>query len=229
MTEPEDTTAPAAGAATDPEGAPTPPAEPAADAPGDPGDAPPEWTPPDDAGGSGRRRSLRLRRRAAADEDPQATGVIERPPDPEQPTGAIAMPAPSGGGARLRRERRELVAKREEMLFHLGGLTFELYRAGRLGEAVARHRAGMIAEVDDAVRFIDAQLDELQRQRANRGAAAAGGPAEAGACLVCRAPFYAEARFCMQCGARFAPPPPELLAPGGTQVIPVPPGAGEAG
>lgn len=214
---------------TEPPDSATPPEAPPATPGSEPVETPGEAGAPEPGEDRPRRRSLGLRRRAtAADEDPQETGVIDRPPDPDQPTGAIAMPAPSGGGARLRRERRDLMAKREEMLFHLGGLTFELFRAGRLGEAVARHRAGMIAEVDDAVRFIDGQLEEIQRQRGRRGAGlAAGVPAEAGACLVCRAPFYAEARFCMQCGARFAPPPPELLTPGGTQVIPVPPQATE--
>ncbi|MCC6830825.1 MAG: hypothetical protein IT200_05700 [Thermoleophilia bacterium] len=221
---------------TDPDDIPTPPTEggdeasaaPATEPEAVPGTAPePEAEAPGDGDERPRGRSLRLRRRAAAADDPQATGVIERPPDPDQPTGAIPVPAPTRGGARLRRERRDLMAKREEMLFHLGGLTFELFRAGRLGEAVARHRAGMVAEVDDAVRFIDAQLEEIQRQKAHGGVLPAAGPAEAGACLVCRAPFYADARFCMQCGARFAPPPPELLTPGGTQVIPVPPRATE--
>ncbi|MFN8124508.1 MAG: hypothetical protein U0237_19035 [Thermoleophilia bacterium] len=226
MTEPKDTAATPQGESAEPPEA--PPDETAGTPEAQPGDAPETAADPEAAGEQPRRRSLRLRRREAGPgEDPQETGVIERPPDPDQRTGAIAVPAPAGGGARLRRERRELMAKREEMLFHLGGLTFELFRAGRLGEAVARHRAGMIAEVDDAVRFIDAQLEEIQRQKGRPAGVAAGGPAEAGACLVCRAPFYAEARFCMQCGARFAPPPPELLTPGGTQVIPVPPQAAE--
>lgn len=219
MTEPKDTI-------SSPPAATEPVAEPAPPSPAGEIDEAPDVAPASDA--APRRRTLRLGRRARgdaeADPDPQETGVIERPPDPDQPTGAIAMPSAQGGGARLRRERRELMAKREEMLFHLGGLTFELYRAGRLGEAVARHRAGMVAEVDDAVRFIDAQLDEIRRvKQQRRGAVVVEAPAEAGACLVCRAPFYAEARFCMQCGARFAPPPPELLTAGGTQIIPVPP------
>lgn len=219
MTEPKDTT-------SSPPVAAEPVAEPASPPPPGEADQAPDAAPASDA--APRRRTLRLGRRGRGDgdgePDPQQTGVIERPPDPDQPTGTIAMPEAQGTGARLRRERRELMAKREEMLFHLGGLTFELYRAGRLGEAVARHRAGMVAEVDDAVRFIDAQLEEIRRaKQQRRGGVVIEAPAEAGACLVCRAPFYADARFCMQCGARFAPPPPELLTAGGTQVIPIPP------
>jgi len=221
LTEPKDTSSSPAGAAVEQAAeADTVPAvstDPAADPPA-PGDPAPRGV-----------RSLRLRKRSradAAEADPQETGVIERPPDPDQATGAIQMPAPRGG-ARLRRERRELMAKREEMLFHLGGLTFELYRVGRLGEAVARHRAGMVAEIDEVVRDIDARLEEIAEAKGRRRAPGPALPADVGACLVCRAPFFADARFCMSCGARFAPPPPELLSPGAgdTQVIPVPPAA----
>ncbi|MFN8109459.1 MAG: zinc ribbon domain-containing protein [Thermoleophilia bacterium] len=164
-----------------------------------------------------RRWGLRRRTPPAGDE----TQIIERPPDPDQDTGIIpappeAAPPPTRSGTSLRRERRSLMARREEMLFHLGGLAFELYRHGRLGEDVARHRAGMVAELDEAVRAIDAQLI------AARTAAAppvTTGPVEAGACMSCRAPFYDDARFCMQCGSRLVPPAPAGADDSATQVI----------
>ena len=175
-----------------------------------PPDPPAEDEPP----AAGSRRTW-FRRRARDGDDPeasQATGVIPMPPDPDQPTGAIAMPArtevgddgPAPSAVRLRRQRKSLMRDREDMIFHLGGLTFELYRHGRLGEPVARHRAGMVAELDDAVRAIDDQLLAIQE---TRGKVIVQGPAEAGACLACRAPFYADARFCMHCGVRFASVP----------------------
>ena len=179
---------------------------------------------------SGRRPLLRRRSRPPAPTG-EDTAVIVPPPDPEQATGVIKMdpadepPVPSA--ARLRRHRRGLMAQREQMLFHLGGLTFELFRHGRLGEPVARHRAEMVAELDDAVRVSDEQL--LLARSGRRDGTPPARPAEVGSCLACRAPFYEQARFCMQCGERLAPVSPGAVpdASGHTQVLETP-AAGEA-
>jgi hypothetical protein len=117
------------------------------------------------------------------------------------------------------------MARREEMLFHLGGLTFELHRRGRLTEAVARHRAAQIEDLDEQVRAIDDQLLAIEgerRARRTRTRVVPVGPAESGCCLVCRAVFFDDARFCMQCGTRFAPPAPAegSHAAGMTAVLP---------
>lgn len=189
--------------------------------------------PPPDAGADGeapRRRTL-LRRRTrridpgTGDPDPaaaQQTGVIAPAPG-DQATGVIESPPPPAAprAARLRRDRKRLMAEREVLLFHLGGLAFELYRRDMLTEEVARRRAGAVADLDEAVREIDRQLAEADAaRRARRHPVAATGPEETGCCTVCRAPFYADARFCMQCGGRFAPADPAAPHPTDTQVIP---------
>jgi|GEM_PF-626246 len=222
--------------------------------PEDAGPAASPAPPPDDAApaapdtaGTGEARARRplFRRRtrpidagggAGAEAAPEPTGRI---PSPAESTGVIARVEPpaadapveppplAGGGARLRRERRRLMAEREERIFHLGGLAFELYRRGLLTEGVARRRAGVIAELDEAVRTIDDRLRELDERRdARRGRAPAPAPVAraAGCCLVCRAEFPDAARFCMQCGARLVPDPPSpAVRPSDTAVLPAAP------
>ena len=68
-----------------------------------------------------------------------------------------------------------------------------------------RRRAGEVAELDDTVRDIDLQLGEIERDRRERRARAAGRPRRSGSCVDCRSPFRAEARFCWQCGAQMVP------------------------
>ncbi len=104
----------------------------------------------------------------------------------------------------LRRERRALLSSRQDAVYHLGGLAFELYRRDLLQDGVLRQRAVELAALDDRIREIDKNIGE-QPARGRRGAGAAGVPAIAGNCMVCRAEFAPEARFCSSCGARFAP------------------------
>lgn len=193
-----------------------PPAEPPAESPAAEGEgvstAPPRP----------RRRWLPRRRAGAApDQAPaptgDATGGGEPPPAPatagdapEPPAtaevGEETPPPPTEGGSRrLRRNRRRLISRREEAVYHLGGLAFELYRRDMLTEEVMRRRAGEVAQIDDSVRDIDVRLGELDRERRERRR---GAPADAsaGCCLTCRSTFRAEARFCWQCGAQLVPP-----------------------
>ncbi len=147
------------------------------------------------------RRSLRglmPRRRQPA--EPAMNG--DEPP--EQPTEAIPPPPRPEGPARLRRERRRLLTEREEAVYHLGGLAFELYRRDQLGEEVMQRKAGEVAMLDDTVRDIDTRLGEIDRERRERRRRGAD-DGVAGNCLTCRAPFRAEARFCWQCGAQLVP------------------------
>ncbi len=168
-----------------------------------PADAPPDPAAEAPADASPWRRWM-PRRRAASEES--------SPPEPahngdgpvEQPTGVIPPPPRAEGPAKLRRERRRLLASREEAVYHLGGLAFELYRRDQLGEEVMRRRAGEVAMLDDTVRDIDARLGELDRERKERRRRTPGDDV-AGHCIACRAPFRAEARFCWQCGARLVP------------------------
>lgn len=174
---------------------PVTPAEDAAPAPAD------EPTP---------RRRWMPRRRPDARPTPAAT-------TPPPPVDDLTAPA-AGDGApaeppvataadnprALRRARRRLLTRREEAVYHLGGLAFELYRRDMLAEEVMRRRAGEVAELDDTVRDIDVRLGEIDRERRERRVAEPFDPA-VGCCLACRAPFRAEARFCWQCGAQVVP------------------------
>ena len=132
-------------------------------------------TPPEDAPqtppGEGREwwRGWLPRRReapepAAGARPPGATPHGDGP-EADQPTEVIPPPPKADGPAKLRRERRRLLASREEADYLLGGLAFELYRRDQLGEEVMRRKAGEVVLLDETVRDIDARLG------AERGAA----------------------------------------------------------
>lgn len=179
--------------------------------PADPDD---RTTPAEDGPPAGRRRWLPRRRRPA----PEA--ITPPPPAPEPPGGdeatapqpsvpeaddpAIAPTGRAPSARRLRRERRRLLARREETVYHLGGLAFELYRRDLLGEDVARRRAVEVAEIDDTVRDIDVRLADIEQRRRERRSREVADPA-VGCCLACRSTFRAEARFCWSCGTRLVP------------------------
>ena len=149
------------------------------------------------AGSTSWRRFLPRRRPA-----PSGGSGAEAPA--EGATEAIpATPAQERAGA-LHRRRRALIAQRQEAVYHLGGLAFELYRRDLLDEEVMRRRAGEVALLDDTVRDIDIRLSEMDRERRERRARSQG-DLSAGNCVRCHAPFRAEARFCWQCGAQVVP------------------------
>lgn len=185
-----------------------------------------------------RRRTRGFFRRRDADDAGEAS--------PDQPTAMIpavpaaAADAPEAGevvtvpeeelprGPHLRRNRAELVDRREDTLFHLGGLVYDLYQRDQVETPAVKERARRVAEIDDAIREIDAQLADIAAARSARRRPEPAGPSESGACLSCRAPFYADARFCMQCGTRLAPRPPgggAGPAPGETAILPGDPAA----
>lgn len=190
---------------------PPPPDQPTVPSPA-PGDATAAAVPGEGPAAPTRRRWLPRRRppaEPAAGDPPPETGTAPAqapsagpaPAAPLEPGTAPAVAAPR----RLRRDRRRLIARREEAVYHLGGLAFELYRRDMLVEQVMRARAGEVAQIDDAVRDIDARLGEIDRERRERRRGAVVDPA-AGCCLTCRTPFRAEARFCWQCGTQLVPP-----------------------
>jgi hypothetical protein len=152
--------------------------------------------------------------------DDQPTQLIPVGPAPEDtPSGATAAPGPdaeplevpdplAASTRSLRRQRRRLVQDRDQMIFHLGGLAYELHLLGDLHAPVAERRAGMIRQIDTTLEAIDAQL-------AARGAPAATDsplPIVVGSCRTCRTRFLANARYCMSCGASLAPPEPRVDA-----------------
>lgn len=129
----------------------------------------------------------------------------KRPPREKKPRAKGVeksdRPAPASS---LRRERRSLLSSRQDAVYHLGGLAFELYRRDLLQDGVLRQRAVELGALDDRVREIDKDIGELPARR-RRTAPAAPPSSVAGNCLTCRAEFAPDARFCASCGARFAP------------------------
>jgi hypothetical protein len=101
----------------------------------------------------------------------------------------------------LRRQRRRLLNNRDQMIFHLGGLAYELHLLDELSTPVAQHRAGLIYELDTTVRAIDAQLAARGSTKPSEQRL----PIVVGACRTCHTLFVAEARYCMKCGAELAP------------------------
>ncbi len=143
------------------------------------------------------RRFLPRRRPAASGEAGSEAPV-------EEATEVIPAPPGTERAGALHRRRRALIAQRQEAVYHLGGLAFELYRRDLLVEDVMRRRAGEVAMLDDTVRDIDIRLGEMDRARRERRARSEA-DLSAGSCVRCHAPFRAEARFCWQCGARVVP------------------------
>ena len=156
--------------------------------------APADPTPP---GSTSWRRFLPRRR-------PVASGAAGAEAQVEEATEVIPAPPPRERVGPLRRRRRALIAQRQEAVYHLGGLAFELHRRDLLVGDVMRRRAGEVALLDDMVRDIDIRLGEMERDRRERRTRS-GGELSAGSCVRCHAPFRAEARFCWQCGARVMP------------------------
>jgi len=116
--------------------------------------------------------------------------------------GPIDVPEPLATSSRgLRRQRRRLLNSRDQMVFHLGGLAYELHRLGELSAPVAQRRAGMIYELDATVSAIDAQLASRSSTKPSEQRL----PIIVGSCRTCHTLFVAEARYCMKCGAALAP------------------------
>ncbi len=186
---------------------------------------------PDAAGAERPRRRLnigiRRKPREEPGEDATAAGAAPAPAvdehappgdgEAERPRRGIGIrrkqrPAevevdPGGRGAtigRLRRERRALMDVRQQEVYDLGGLAFELHRRDLLRVEVLRGKAALIADLDGRVRDVDAQIDELEDRRRSRGRR--GEEQDAGACIKCQAPFREDAAYCWRCGARLTVP-----------------------
>jgi len=89
----------------------------------------------------------------------------------------------------LRRERREILKAREELLRDLGGLAMEMYRREQFREDLLSEHARDIAN-------LEARLHELDSMLA---AAAAGRRTTASRC-DCGAPIIWGSHFCANCG-----------------------------
>ncbi len=164
------------------------------------------------------RTGWRARRRAQrAERDAGGTGGGAVPPPggggtagghdlpgPDGEPGDLDVPEPLASSTRgLRRQRKRLLQRREEMLFHLGGLAYDLHLLGELEAPVITRRAGMIRTLDTTVDAIDAQL--VSRGKSGGGQRL---PIVVGSCRTCHSLFVADARYCMTCGRTLAPPDP---------------------
>jgi hypothetical protein len=150
----------------------------------------------------------------APDEAPTET-VAEVPPAPRRrlfrrrPITLSGEEGPAPAVGALRRRRRALTQRRQEAVYHLGGLAFELYRRERLPAGVMHRKAAEVAEIDRTVGEIDGLLEAIDRsrreQREARRITEPAAAAEIGCCLRCRAGFAAEAHFCWRCGVAVVP------------------------
>lgn len=105
---------------------------------------------------------------------------------PSQPPVALRR-APSPGA--LRRERREILKAREELLRDLGGLAMEMYRREQFREDLLTEHARDVASLETRLHELDSML----------AAAAAGRRATASRC-DCGAPIIWGSHFCANCG-----------------------------
>jgi hypothetical protein len=161
-----------------------------------------------------RRRAAKARAAAeavpATDTAPSETGPASAAPEAlgaatdvgTDLPGPLDVPEPLATSPRgLRRQRRRLLDHRDQMVFHLGGLAYELHLLGELSAPVAQRRAGMIYELDATVSAIDAQLASRSSSKPSEQRL----PIVVGSCRTCHTLFVAEARYCMKCGAALAP------------------------
>src|ERR671914_187934 len=128
-------------------------------------------------------RFPRLRRGSSATEGAQPSA----PP-------ARRRPAPPPG--ELRRERRALLALREERLRDLGGLALEMYRRDRFREDLVLERCAELIGGEARIHELDALLGSPRALRRARGSAR----------CECGAPLLWRSRFCANCGRQVATP-----------------------
>jgi hypothetical protein len=121
--------------------------------------------------------------------------VLRRPkdappavPEPETRPRYVAPPA-----RELRRERKALLAAREERLRDLGGLALEMYKRDRFVASLVVERCAELVAIEARIHEIDALLDGTTGLKG-------------GAVCVCGAPLLFGARFCATCGREIAPP-----------------------
>ena len=170
------------------------------------------------------------------EERPIEAPPVDTPPEAPQQTEHIVeetatFPAPPPAPPRqrpseLRRERKELWNRRQETVYHLGGLAVELSRRRMLPDGVMHLRANEVLEIDSRVVTIDAQLAAIdEERRARRPRATAGSreaPDVAGHCQSCGAPHQADARFCFRCGARIVVPGADVASQDTAVIAPEP-------
>lgn len=150
------------------------------------------------------------------------------PPPPPQPGGALVLPAGADldklvgerpttrRRARLRRRLRHLRGVREVLLRDLGGMVFEVHRAGAHDSPVVGQKLARLAMVDAELRELESALDDRKGMVVRE-------PGIGGTCTNCGELYGSEARFCWACGTPVVPgaqPPPSAVG-----AMPPPPSA----
>jgi len=102
----------------------------------------------------------------------------------------------------LKRERKALLAVREERLRDLGGLALEMYKRDRFNAGLVVERCAELVAIEARVQEIDALLDgTVQLRRSGIGTI-----------CTCGAPLLLGARFCATCGRPAGGGPPAAAA-----------------
>src|SRR5947199_3834698 len=120
-----------------------------------------------------------------------ATEAASPPPTPR----AVRRALPPAG--ELRRERRALLAAREERLRDLGGLMLEMYRRDQFRQDLLVDRCLELGRLEERLAELDALL----------AAAMSRGKARPSARCECGAPIFWGSKFCGQCGRPVAEAP----------------------
>src|SRR3989440_12198558 len=123
----------------------------------------------------------------------RAPGNEEAPPPPTPRAVRRALP-PAG---QLRRERRLLLAAREDKLRDLGGLMLEMYRRDQFRQDLLVDRCIELGQLEERLPRLDAPL----AAPGSRGETPPPAPREGGA------PDFLGSKFCAQCGGARARAP----------------------
>jgi uncharacterized protein YjiS (DUF1127 family) len=126
---------------------------------------------------------------------------FRRAPDTEQaappPTArAVRRALPPAG--QLRRERRALLAVREEKLRDLGGLMLEMFRRDQFRQDLLVDRCLELGRLEERLAELDALLAAVMSRGRTRPSAR----------CECGAPVFWGSKFCPQCGRTVADAPP---------------------
>lgn len=115
--------------------------------------------------------------------------------------GSLPGPTYAAPPAReLRRERKALLAVREERLRDLGGLALEMYKRDRFVASLVVERCAELVAIEARIQEIDALLDGTSGLKG-------------GAVCACGAPLLLGARFCATCGREVGGPEPLSTVP----------------